>query len=93
MVEAGLIAEAEYCYNAFILKPPDKKLLLPALNTVGYSELFDYFKGLTTFPKAIDLIKQHTRNYAKRQLTWFRKDNSIMWLSPDEFIRHVLTLQ
>jgi tRNA dimethylallyltransferase len=45
---------------------------LTALQTVGYKELFDYFDGLYTKEEAIDKIKQHTRNYAKRQITWFK---------------------
>jgi tRNA dimethylallyltransferase len=45
----------------------------PALRTVGYEEWFDYFDGNYTREEAIDKIKQHSRNYAKRQLTWFRK--------------------
>jgi tRNA dimethylallyltransferase len=55
-----------------------------ALNTVGYSEVFDYFDGKTDLPKATDLIKQNTRRFAKRQLTWFRKDQEIIWLAPDD---------
>ncbi|MDB5159524.1 MAG: miaA [Mucilaginibacter sp.] len=55
-----------------------------ALNTVGYSELFDYFDGKIDLNKAIDLIKQNTRRFAKRQLTWFRKDQQMHWLKPDE---------
>ena len=55
---------------------------LPALRTVGYTELFDYLEGKTSLPDAIDLIKRNTRLYAKRQLTWFRKDKTITWLSP-----------
>ena len=51
------------------------------LQTVGYAELFDYLEGNCTLPQAIDKIKQHTRNYAKRQLTWFKKDSSTHWLS------------
>jgi tRNA dimethylallyltransferase len=47
---------------------------LNALQTVGYQELFDYFDHKITLDEAIDKIKQHTRNYAKRQITWFRKD-------------------
>jgi tRNA dimethylallyltransferase len=43
------------------------------LQTVGYKEFFDYFNGLTTKQEAIEKIKQHTRNYAKRQVTWFGK--------------------
>ena len=55
-----------------------------ALQTVGYAELFDHLAGNSSLDKAIDLIKQHTRNYAKRQLTWFKKDESIKWFAPDE---------
>lgn len=56
---------------------------LNALQTVGYRELFSYFDAEMTRPQAINLIKQHTRNYAKRQMTWFKKDNEIVWLPPD----------
>jgi tRNA dimethylallyltransferase len=56
---------------------------LNALNTVGYSELFDYFDGKTDLYTAIGLIKQNTRRFAKRQLTWFRKDKEIKWLLAD----------
>lgn len=73
MVEQGLIEEV--------------RSLLPyrhlnALNTVGYSELFDYFDGKTDLETAISLIKQNTRNFAKRQLTWFRKDKGMHWVTP-----------
>ena len=50
-----------------------------ALKTVGYTELFDYLNGKSTLDYAIDKIKQHTRNYAKRQLTWFNADKEIQW--------------
>jgi tRNA dimethylallyltransferase len=53
---------------------------LSALQTVGYAELFDYLSGSCSLQYAVDKIKQHTRNYAKRQLTWFRKDTSIHWI-------------
>ncbi|HTI60654.1 tRNA (adenosine(37)-N6)-dimethylallyltransferase MiaA [Mucilaginibacter sp.] len=71
MVKQGLVDEV--------------KTLLPyrhlnALNTVGYSELFDYFDGKTDLETAISLIKQNTRRFAKRQLTWFRKDQDIKWI-------------
>ncbi|MCE2759231.1 MAG: hypothetical protein LW706_15030, partial [Chitinophagaceae bacterium] len=46
---------------------------LPALQTVGYKEFFDYFDGKYTREEAIEKIKQHTRNYAKRQVTWFKR--------------------
>lgn len=54
------------------------------LQTVGYSELFDYIDGKYDLPTAIEKIKQHTRNYAKRQLTWFRKDKEFQWLQADD---------
>lgn len=70
MVENGLVEEAlkllDYRNNN-------------ALQTVGYQELFDYFDGKTDLNKAIELIKQHTRQYAKRQMTWFKKDKTIQW--------------
>jgi tRNA dimethylallyltransferase len=53
-----------------------------ALNTVGYSEIFDYLDGNTTLKEATDKIKQNTRRFAKRQLTWFRKDQSTRWFEP-----------
>ena len=76
MIKQGLVAEVES--------------LLPfrhlnALNTVGYSELFDYFDNRHSLERAIELIKQNTRHFAKRQLTWFRKDTSIKWLDPNQF--------
>jgi tRNA dimethylallyltransferase len=57
---------------------------LNALNTVGYSELFDYFDEKTDLDTAINLIKQNTRRFAKRQLTWFRKDKEIKWMMNDD---------
>jgi len=75
MVEQGLVEEVQ--------------ALLPyrhlnALNTVGYSELFDYFDGKTDLETAISLIKQNTRRFAKRQMTWFRKDKTIHWISSND---------
>ncbi len=55
-----------------------------ALQTVGYQELFDHFDGKTSLDAAIELIKQHTRQYAKRQMTWFKKDSTINWVSPQK---------
>jgi len=57
---------------------------LNALNTVGYTELFNYFDNKTDLNTAIKLIKQNTRHFAKRQLTWFRKDKEFHWLMPDD---------
>lgn len=58
---------------------------LNALQTVGYSELFSYFENRINLETAKDLIKQHTRNYAKRQITWFKKDVEYVWFDPDDF--------
>jgi tRNA dimethylallyltransferase len=65
------------------------KQLLPyrhlnALNTVGYSEVFDHIDGKTDLPAAVAIIKQNTRRFAKRQLTWFRKDKDIPWFLPTD---------
>lgn len=59
---------------------------LNALNTVGYSELFDFFDGTITLDRAVELIKQNTRRFAKRQLTWFRRDPEITWFKPDQYV-------
>lgn len=75
MLEQGLIAEA----RSLIFHRN-----LNALNTVGYSELFDHFDDKISLEKAIDQIKQNTRHFAKRQLTWFRKDTNIHWLKPED---------
>lgn len=55
-----------------------------SLQTVGYKELFDCFDGATTLDEAVELIKRNTRRYAKRQLTWFRRDDRIRWFRPDD---------
>ncbi len=57
---------------------------LNALQTVGYQELFDYFDGKCELEFAFDKVKQHSRNYAKRQLTWFKKDEEIIWKKASE---------
>lgn len=75
MVRDGLIEEARYFY-------PQRQL--NSLNTVGYKELFDYFDGNCTLDFAIDKIKQHSRNYARKQMTWFRKDKEINWIDLSE---------
>lgn len=58
---------------------------LNALQTVGYSELFNYLDEKKSLIEAIDLIKKNTRYYAKRQMTWFKKDNEMQWFSPTDF--------
>ncbi len=59
---------------------------LKALQTVGYKELFDHIDGKITLQKAVDKIKINTRHYAKRQMTWFKKDAEVKWFSPTELI-------
>lgn len=75
MIESGLVSEAEE------LMPFNS---CNALATVGYRELFDYFDKKTTLNEAIELIKIHTRQYAKRQMTWFRKTEGINWIKIDD---------
>lgn len=74
MIENGLEKEARSLFN---LKH------LNALQTVGYQELFSYFEGIISREEAINLIKQNTRNYAKRQMTWFRKEKELVWVEYD----------
>jgi len=75
MMASGLLKEVESLYL---------KRNLNALQTVGYSELFDFIDGKYNLDEAILKIKQHTRNYAKRQMTWFKKDDEIKWFHPSE---------
>lgn len=83
MIRAGWLKEAKVVFPLRHLN---------ALNTVGYKELFSYFDGERTLEEAIVKIKTNTRRYAKRQMTWFRKDKSIHWFDPenvDEIIQFV----
>lgn len=73
MLSDGLLAEAEALY-------PYRHL--SALQTVGYRELFEHFDGKISLDKAVELIKRNTRRYAKRQLTWLRRDPQISWFAP-----------
>ncbi|MDD4778894.1 MAG: tRNA (adenosine(37)-N6)-dimethylallyltransferase MiaA [Fermentimonas sp.] len=75
MVKDGLIDEARKFYPIRHLN---------SLNTVGYKELFEHFAGNCSIDYAIDKIKQHSRNYARKQMTWFRKDNEINWINLSE---------
>ena len=75
MIEDGLVEEAKAVYP---------KRRLNSLQTVGYRELFACFDGDYDLPRAIELIQQNTRHYAKRQLTWFRRDKEIHWLNANE---------
>ena len=75
MIEDGLETEARAVYP---------KRQLNSLQTVGYRELFAYMDGEYDLPRAIELIQQNTRHYAKRQMTWFRRDDTIHWLQANE---------
>lgn len=75
MMEQGLLEEAKALYP---------KRHLNALNTVGYKELFAYFDGQCTLAEAVEQIKIHTRQYAKRQMTWLRRDASYHWMTTKE---------
>ncbi|MFM7731360.1 MAG: tRNA (adenosine(37)-N6)-dimethylallyltransferase MiaA [Flavobacteriales bacterium] len=99
VVKIGIEAPREEMYqriNERVLNMMDQGLeeearaLLPhrelnALNTVGYQELFAYFDGAMSKQEAIERIQQHTRNFAKRQLTWWRRDDDIQWASSDQW--------
>lgn len=77
MVKAGLVEEARQLWNSSAMKT--------AANAIGYKELIPYFENTMTLEDCIDKIKQETRRYAKRQLTWFRKNDSIEWIITDDF--------
>lgn len=83
MVEQGMVDEARRMY-------PMRNL--NALNTVGYKELFEHFDGITTLDEAIYKIQSNTRRYARKQLTWYKRDKEMTWFSPlqvDEIIEHI----
>ncbi|MBK5277407.1 MAG: tRNA (adenosine(37)-N6)-dimethylallyltransferase MiaA [Bacteroidia bacterium] len=75
MIEAGLFEEAKHFFS---------KRELNALQTVGYQEIFGYMDGLYNRDEAIRLLKRNSRRYAKRQMTWFKKDKDVMWYRPNE---------
>lgn len=75
MIDGGLQEESKTLY-------PHRQL--NALQTVGYQEMFDYLQNKISFQETIELIKRNTRRYAKRQLTWFRKDKETSWFRPDQ---------
>ncbi len=75
MVEEGLVEEARMVY-------PHKSL--NSLNTVGYKEIFKYLDGEWTLPFAIEKIKQNSRIYSRKQMTWFKRDEEIRWFHPEQ---------
>ena len=86
MIEEGIIEEALQVYP---------KRTLNSLNTVGYKELFEYLDGLTTLDEAIFKIQSNTRRYARKQLTWYKKDTAFQWFNPDnieEILNYIHTM-
>lgn len=75
MMADGLLEEVKAMYP---------KRSLNALNTVGYKELFDYLDGRWSLEETVERIKGNTRRYARKQLTWYKKDDQIRWFHPDE---------
>ncbi len=94
MIDQGLVEEVNGVLNAGYKKDQN------ALNTVGYKEIISYLDGEISLERAVELIKRNTRRYAKRQMTWFRRDERIKWFGikkdedvntiADEIIRQVL---
>lgn len=85
MMKEGLLNEAR---NVYQLKD------LNALNTVGYKELFKYIEGTWSLDEAVERIKGNTRRYARKQLTWYKKDPMIRWFHPnqrEEIINYILS--
>jgi tRNA dimethylallyltransferase len=75
MMADGLLDEARALY-------PMRQM--NALNTVGYKEMFAYIDGTWTLDEAVERIKGNTRRYARKQLTWYKKDEQIRWFHPDD---------
>lgn len=84
MISDGLVEETRSVYH---------KRNLNSLNTVGYKEMFQYFDGDISLNEAIELIKISTRQYAKRQMTWLRKNNDYRWFSIDEIPKMIEYIQ
>lgn len=76
MLAEGLLAEAEWLFR-------EGKLCGTAAQAIGYKELSDYFSGQGTLEDCIELLKRRTRNYAKRQLTWIKRDPTVHWITYD----------
>jgi tRNA dimethylallyltransferase len=104
LLKVGLLLPREKLYERINLRVDEMmtqglvdevRSLLPyrhlnALNTVGYSEIFDYLDGKITLPVAVEQIKQNTRRFAKRQMTWFNKDKEIHWVTPEKAVDFVV---
>ena len=84
MIEAGLLEEVENLLKRGIPKNAT------AMQAIGYKEFIAYFDGKSTLEDAIDTVKRESRRYAKRQLTWFKRNKNIRWLSPTEDISDLI---
>ena len=76
MAQNGLVEEAKECFE---------KQKGTAAQAIGHKELYSYFEGKSTLGEALEHLKQQTRRYAKRQLTWFRRDERFIWLYIDDY--------
>ena len=81
MIEQGLIEEVKKIYQKYEKFPT-------AMQGLGYKEVVEYLEGKTTKEEMIEKIKQETRRYAKRQLTWFRKNKQTIWLNAQDKIQN-----
>jgi tRNA dimethylallyltransferase len=79
MLENGLIEEVKYLKNHGLTAQHQ------SMKGIGYKELLYYLEGLISLDNAVDMIKQNSRHYAKRQLTWFRRDNRVQWIDKDQY--------
>ena len=79
MMEAGLLQEVE----ALVKEGYERTLV--SMQGLGYKEFFDYFDGKCTLEETVDIIKRDTRRFAKRQLTWFRRENEVCWMNKQDY--------
>lgn len=79
MIEAGLVEEVRSLVDSGILMPSSQ-----AYQAIGYKEIIEYFNGACSFDDAVENIKMHSRRYAKRQITWFKRTKNVMWLNPSD---------
>ncbi len=86
MLKEGILDEASWLYKQ------NYPTNITAMHAIGYKEFFPYFRGERSLEECVELLKQHTRNYAKRQLTWFRHMDDITWIKGEELDTYNLTL-
>ena len=79
MMEQGLLQEVENLYDIGYRRD------MVSMQGLGYKELFDYLEGRCSLEEAVYVIKRETRHFAKRQLTWFKRERDVIWLNQKEF--------